>query len=186
MIALGIQVSLGFLWDFLKPILSEAMKARLKPKGSAETAKRRALHLYETLGEVNQKTDDFVIALQSLAELFEKEAAEKTIVEKQLDLGLAAHHLIYALPELASALDAINPQLEIHQNELVQEIDWYRMARIRILTKLEESVFEIGSESKTTLQQLVTQADENRNLIRKATEDFRSFLAKKFSFKESF
>lgn len=178
------MISLGFLWDFLKPILSDALKDRLKPKGSEETAKKRALHLYNILSVVNQKTDDFVNELQSFYELVDKGEPELIIFEKRGDLRDAAVRLVNTLPKLASALDAINPQLEIHQHELVRKIVVYQMSRGRLL--LEESVLKIDSEAKATLQQLVTQANENRNKIREAIEDFRTFLAKEFPFKEAF
>jgi len=185
-------ISLGFLWDFLKPILSDAMKDRLKPRGSAETAKRRAFHLYETLVEINQRTDDFVTALQSLTESIERREISGLII-KQNNLKFSADALMLALPKLVEALHGINPQLEIHQPKLAQKFSVYieaaearKVTTREALTALGECVNEIFYTETKTLKQLVTQADENRNLIRKAIEDFRGFLVKEFSFKESF
>lgn len=204
-------ISLNILWDFLKPILSGAITERIKPKDSAKTAKIKVIYLYQTLGDVSLKTDDVVTNFQSYVELVETNAPKEEILEKRNSLEYAAYRLICVLPELANALDAVNPQLEIHKQDLVQDICKYYYNMYRLdplfmttpkeidiikeikkltkpdnLTELEKNVLRIDGESKITLKPLVAQAQENRNLINKAIEDLRIFIAKEFSFKESF
>jgi hypothetical protein len=128
---------------------------------------------------VNQTSLAFVAALESYVASPEKETT--------LNVEHYAGELMNALPKLAAALDALNPQLESHQHELVREIEAYRQARAVVLDRLQRSVaFELPSESQATLEELVTQARENNKLISTAVEDFRNFLAKEFPFKESF
>jgi hypothetical protein len=56
-------MGLSFLWNFLTSILGDTIKDRLKSKGTHQTAKKRAYHLYKTLGSIAQKTDIFVDSL---------------------------------------------------------------------------------------------------------------------------
>ena len=90
------------------------------------------------------------------------------------------------LPALAEALDEVNPQLEIHRHELVQQIIAYRASRAQVLTELEKSTLDISSEPRENLQRILETAKRNRDLIGKATNELRKFLAEAFPFKESF
>jgi hypothetical protein len=179
-------LGLTFLWEFLSPIFSDAIKARLKPPTSSEAAKDRAFQLYQKLEDVDQKTDMFVSAFQAFAALALKASSEDQRQSKRAELRQAAQDLMYSLPELADALDRVNPQLEIHQHDLVQTIEQYRHSRALLLTKLEESVDSAADQNVETIQQLVNTAESNRQLIKRAIHEMRVFLAAEFPFKEGF
>jgi hypothetical protein len=179
-------LALNFLWKFLEPVLGDYVKERLKPKNSSTRARDRAFSLYQELGQIKKLTDDFVIALQAYAQLVAKNRPESIIFNSQMILGRAAAELMSALPKLAEAIKAVNPQLDIHQPELVQKIDRYRSSRAYILTELEDAVYRVATTRKETVQQLAKRAEKNRQLINTAIEEMRAFLAKEFPFKEGF
>jgi hypothetical protein len=178
------SLALDFLWGFMEPILSDAFKERLKPKGSIEKAKERAFHLYDILGEVSDYTERFVMCLESLVN-FRSSGSE---MPKDTIPNLVGHAelLMDKLPELAYALDAVNPQLEIHQNSLVQDINRYRHSRAQLLCQLEVDSYGAASESADSLQQYLKTAEANRDLIVKSVAVLRTFLAEEFAFKDSF
>lgn len=180
------SLSLKFLWDFLKPIFGDVMKEKLKVKTPQEKAKKHAFELYRTLQEIGHKTDEFVDALQSFVDLISSSAPEQEVSRRQDELWWIAGSLMHSLPKLADALDRVNPQLEIHQHELVKNIKKYSETRAIILTRLQYSVQQIKNEKIETLSQFLSAADENRLRIKGAIENMRSFLASEFPFKESF
>ncbi len=63
-------------------IIFQQTKNSLKPKGSAEIAKERSLHLYEIVDEVQQKAVDCVSAFDSFLESIEMEASEEIEAKK--------------------------------------------------------------------------------------------------------
>jgi hypothetical protein len=193
-----ITVSLEFLWDFIGPILGETVKDKIKPKDDHEKAKKVAFHLYETLGEVKEKTDSFVSALRDIVDnksmkmpegipTSEQFPTEPGITPGQIEaLRLSARELMISLPKLADSLDKVNPQLDIHRHDLVQNILHYRRYRAEVLTELELSAYGVGNQNADKLREIFNRAEENRKLIDQAIDNFRSFLAAEFPFKESF
>lgn len=79
-------------------------------------------------------------------------------------------------------------KLETYQNEILKYIPQNKDLDIIFFNQnilaIKESHIHIIDEKK--LPQIVSQAEENRNLIHKATVEYRDFLKKEFSFKESF
>ena len=179
-------LGLEFLSKFLQQIQGEQTPAGLLAGNSRKTAKDRALHLYKTLGLVNQKTDAFVEAFGLLVALLANASTKEALHTGRNTLTGAAHELMYALPELAMSLDEVNPQLDIHKHELVQKIEEYSQSRSRVLTELENSAATTADQSIETLQPILDTAEKNRLLIRQAIMELREFLAKEFPFKESF
>lgn len=190
------MIPLEPLWRLLEFLLENEIRGRLKSKSSGEIARRRAFSLYRILKEVGQETEEFAVALQSLAESIEKESSEDMITEKQENLKISAFRLVDSLYLLAIALKEANPQLEIHQFELVETIEEYSQNRLATISKAQYEILisnylkrlgvdtsEVYSMNKKTLRQLVDLSDKNCDLIQKAIKDYRDFLAKEFPFK---
>jgi hypothetical protein len=95
---------------------------------------------------------------------------------------------MYALPELARALDMVNPQLEIHQHELVRSIENFRYSRSNIIARVKETFDNETDIQMEVLQlkQIYSTAKNNQKLIHEVIDNMRSFLASEFAFKDSF
>lgn len=176
-------LDLTFLQDFLGPVLQKTDEALHQP-ASATIAKERAFALYEVLGEVELGTEEFVEALRTFAEAV-AQAAPHT-ADAQATLVAASSALMGLLPQVAEALNAVNPQLGIHQHELVQRIERYRRSRMRLLTELETQASTAGEGQAEKLQPLVQRAEANSVMIKEAITQLRVFLAAQFPFKDSF
>lgn len=176
-------LDLTFLQDFLGPALQKTDET-LHREPSASVAKELVFALYEVLGEVELGTEEFVEALRAFAEAIAQ--ASPTASEAQATLVAASSSLMDLLPQVAEALNAVNPQLDIHQHELVQRIERYRRSRMRLLTELETQASTIGEGQAEKMHQLVQRAEANSLLIKEATTQLRTFLAAEFPFRESF
>ncbi len=179
-------LGLDFLSVFLQHIRGDQPAADRLASRSRKTATDRALRLYKTLSNVNQKTDAFVDSFGRLVAQLAGVSAEEELRPVRDALTGAAHELMQSLPELAAALDEVNPQLDIHKHELVQKIEEYSQSRSQLLTELEIGAASTSNQSWETLKPILETAERNRFLIRQTIAEFREFLAKEFSFKESF
>jgi hypothetical protein len=179
------NLSLEPIREFLNAILGEPTQEKLKSAGAEKIARSRVFQLYQVLGEVNEKTDAFVEALSVLIDPGAPPTEAERLSQRDT-LSWAAQELMQILPELAEALDEVNPQLDIHQHELVKQIKAYRASRALVLTELEQSSQAIFSEQPESLQRILVTARQNRELISKATDALRDFLKEQFPFKESF
>jgi hypothetical protein len=177
---------LDFLWKFLDPILDEANQAKLRPASSADSAKKLAFHLYDSLGMLSQKTDAFVDALGALVSRARTSTPSVEMEAERNTLAQTARELMYALPRLAEALDGVNPQLDIHKHELVEKINQYRSSRALVLTELESGAHDASRVRLADLERILATAEKNRKLINEATAELRTFLAQVFPFKDSF
>jgi hypothetical protein len=179
------KLTLDFLWGFLEPILSDAVKDRIKPKSSPEIAKQSTYELFQILGEIKNKTDTFVYEFEIYVDGF---INSNTGPSKNPPNSLreSARELMATLPEVVSALDKVNPQLEIHRNDIVRDILSYRRSRAKVLSELEQCLDYASAENHETLKALLSQAKINQQIIDKAIEEMRLFLKTEFPFKESF
>jgi aminopeptidase C len=84
---------------------------------------------------------------------------------------------IYRLSELLSKMDV---QLDIHQHEMMRILERYMMLESDLLSE------KIEAQTAKEWKQVLTEARRNYKIIKSATSNFRNFLAKEFSFKESF
>lgn len=187
--------SLKFLWDFISPILSDSIKERIKSNVASERARKHSFNLYRVLGDVRRNTEEFIERFQYYVILLELSESindeEKGLILGELyferkGLQYVSKELMKSLPELAEALDELNPQLEIHKYDLIQELLSYRRARQQILTQLEVSVDEFSNYRIDKLRELFNQANINYKLMKNSIDEFRNFLADEFPFKESF
>lgn len=192
------MLPLGVIWEFIGPILGDSIKERIKPKGSSEIAKEKVLNLSRALENVSKCTDDFVDALKSLVNATENKLPRDIITSEVQKIETISENLLTSLEKLSEALDEINPQLEIYENELVQNINHYRCSRMRLLESLYDLVglnmIEVVGPSwdnnikikDIDLRPILLEAEKNRDLILKATTEFRDFIKEEFKFKELF
>ena len=174
--------ALQFLLDFIRTASSRLDAERSSLDRSSRLSRERAFALYRTLGEVDEKTDAFLEALSACA----GQPGGGRPEEERARLMRAARTLMDALPQLASALDAVNPQLDIHAHELVQKIERYRRSRALLLTELEQRVSKVEPAGEATLGALLAAARENAARIKQALQEMRTFLKAEFPFKEGF
>jgi hypothetical protein len=196
-------LSLKFLWDLFKPLLTDTAKDRLKPKTSTEIAKKRSFDFYIALKCVEQNSESLVESLQNCAKnavaiKLGGEAIHNKVQERWLvsldHLQQAARNMAKALADMIQTLKNINPQMEIHNPLLVKTIRHYANTRDGYLggtmqvteNLLENEAASIYRVDVKTIQQLSIEAEMNHQLIKQAITDLRGFLAKNFSFKESF
>ena len=192
-------LTLKFLWDFIQPLLTDAAKERLKPKGSAETAKERAFALYGALRYVDGCSDKWVATLNECAETALKISAAGRRTRGGLSerwysiksqLQDKAHEMSEALAGLERALLNVNPQMEIHNGRLVETVTVYHGTRAgvveHVVSLLEKQAGDVSFTDAQTLKQLATESEANHQRVKQAISELRSFLAATFTFKESF
>ena len=197
-----ISLGLDFLWHFIEPILSDSIKERLKPKSSEAIAKERIFELYEVLGKVRNRTNEFIEKLKMyvkevesgelakskeefLRMLRESDAVKRGEIipppeNSETALKKVASSLMDDLDELVSSLDRINPQLEIYESDIVKDLLGYKKARLQVIRTI-----RITTKDQE-LQSLILSAEKNRDLVDGAIERMQSFIRNEFSFKDSF
>ena len=198
----AMSLGLDFLWQLIEPILSDAVKERLKPKDSSTKAKERIFKLYEVLGKVRDRTDDFVEKLRvyvddveggvlaASIEDFKRSPAVKEAFlrgdivpppdNSRTSLRNVGDALMSDLEELKQALNRVNPQLSIYQGKIAHNGNEYIRARLSVYQSLETPM------DLQELRQLLLRAEENQKLINDAIEQTRTFIKTEFSFKDSF
>jgi hypothetical protein len=203
-------ISLKFLWDIFKPAVSDSLKERLKPRDSSEIAKKRMLRLYVVLTKVSDYINDFISELICLTAFIERNKLNpnlKRYYQYRDNLQRSAGYLVKSLDELSDALLDVNPQLEIYQNLLASNIHAFLHGDRKLLMDedtgfLKDEYIEIGRdfipdiefeqdgelcpETVADLYEIVRQASMNRERLMKAIEDCREFIAREFTFKDSF
>lgn len=113
------SLSLDFLWDFLKPVLSDKLTQQLD-KSEASQVKKDLLSLNEILMTIEQKTDLFV---GSIGEIVAFDRQKLTTVQKDSlgeggqKLGMArqsASDLLQSLLDLAHIMERIAPKMSVY------------------------------------------------------------------------
>ncbi|UCG07404.1 MAG: hypothetical protein JSV83_01745 [Desulfobacterales bacterium] len=199
----AITVGLDFVWELIEPILSDAVKERLKPKDSPTKAKERIFKLYEVLGKVRDRTDEFLEklrvyvddvesgALAASMEDFRRSPAVKEAFSRgeivpppdnsRTSLRNVGKALLIDLKELKQALNRVNPQLSIYGGKIVPYSDEYIRARLEVY----QDSLSMPMEPKE-LRKLLSRAEVNQRLIKDAIEQTQEFIKTEFSFKDSF
>lgn len=194
---MGFEVVALFLWEFIKPILSDTMKDKLKERLSStdpsKKAKITAFRLYEALGELRDKTEQYVKTFREVIQSLEEEKPEKIIHRRRVEFVEVSEDLRKELAYLAEVMKNIYPQLEIHNPEIVANIKEFHLSRDGIADEFAdmlEHYDNLGKQmeeySEERLVRLFRKSEINLELVRKATDDFREFLAREFPFKDSF
>ena len=131
----AMSLGLDFLWQLIEPILSDAVKERLKPKDSPTKAKERIFKLYEVLGKVQDRTNEFVVKLRIYVDDVESGVLAASMEDLKRSPGVkvalsrgeivpppensmtslrnVGNALVGDLEELKQALNRVNPQLSI-------------------------------------------------------------------------
>jgi hypothetical protein len=112
--------------------------------------------------------------------------ADVAVVRAQGSLWETTRDLREALEGLEPALKEVDPQLAIHQPDVSRAISDYIHMRGMVFYELEALAWHAPLELRAGLRRIVSQAKKNQRNIRSAVDKFRAFLAKEFSFKESF
>ena len=184
------SLSLDFLWDFLKPVLSDKLTQQLD-KSEASQAKKGLLSLNEILMTIEQKTDLFV---GSIGQIVAFDRQKLTTVQKDSlgeggqKLGMArqsASDLLQSLLDLANIMERIAPKMSVYKYDLIQEIDRYKSSRALVISKLEEEInkIESGDFNSTVINELYLKSLENLQKIKAASAEVRQFIASQYDFK---
>lgn len=195
-----VMSSLNFIWQFLKPVGSEVLKERLKPKGPAETAKQRAFALYLSLREVGGAIDGFICVLQEYVDRLSRPTpvAEdiRWIADSSVRVEEGAETVVNALVKVTDALTALDPQLGIYRPALVELLAEFGIRETALLGRERRTVLPALSEHSQDSLSIVPEPSEccetllkakhNRQLLSRAIEDLRSFVVEEFKFAESF
>ena len=85
------------------------------------------------------------------------------------------------------ALNRVDPQLEVHVPDVARAVLEARRARGTVITRVEAKLAALeGGEEDVDLESVVRDAESAQAEVEQATESVRAFLAREFSFKESF
>ena len=187
------EITLKFLWDFLKPVFGDKLKEALKKKDSAEVAKKRTLHLYKTLGDVKARSFDFITALRLYASLIEAEVSAERISEAKDFLWDRTDELMAATSAMVDALDELSPQLEIHDYALYKRMEYWKGGRdaYGITDAWSGLDFEAACDAAeagnaTELNRILAQEEQSSEEIDRCLADFRVFIRKEIPFNQSF
>jgi hypothetical protein len=177
-------VTLGWLADFMKTLVSTLLGDRLKPKSSSERARDAIMGLYRDLARLSEASKDFVFSLNALA-------------GGDDDVRGALHYTLFrtsdALRSLIHNLEAIDAPLAIHAPEVARNLANAVSVRSSVISDAVQAVFPERRNGKDTedvsteiIEEIAQHAQEALAEIESATETLRAYIAKEFSFKESF
>jgi len=120
--AIELLASLKFLWDFIKPILSDKVKESLKAETSPERARRQAFTLFQTLewlcfesGEFVRNLDRLVSVMSGSPTLEQQQAAKESLLQ-------SSQVLSQAILGLSNTVRQLHAQLAIHQPDMAETI----------------------------------------------------------------
>jgi hypothetical protein len=191
------SLSLDFLWDFLKPVLSDKFTKQLDTSGASQT-KKDLLTLHEILMTIEQKTDLFVGSIgeivavdrQKLHTIQKDSLVQRTPSEGEMSQKLEkarqnANDLLQSLLDLANIMERIAPKMSVYKYNLIQEIYRYKSSRALVISKLEEEINKIeqGDYNSTVINELYLKSLENLQKIKKASSEVRQFIASQYDFK---
>ncbi len=178
------SLSLDFLWDFLKPVLSDKLTKQLNTS-EASQAKKDLLSLHEILMTIEQKTDLFVGSIGEIV-AFDRRKLHTEGVQKLEMARQYASDLLQSLIDLANIMERIAPKMSVYKYDLIQEIYRYKSSRALVISKLEEEINKIegGEYTSNVINELYLKSLENLQKIRKASAEVRQFIATQYDFKE--
>jgi hypothetical protein len=186
---------LSWLASIVSSVVSAAVNERTKPKASPETAKNRALALYQALRNVETLSGEFAAALEAVADFKwgarASGGAGATLTSLVTELHRITNDLRASLEEVRRTVAAIDPQLAIHQPEVSRALEEFVGTRGFLIERLEDMTphlqpDELGPAEQKEVRRLAIAAKQNHQLIQRTMESFRAFLAGEFAFKESF
>lgn len=188
--------SLNFLWDLLRPVISDSLKKSIKSKTSAERAKIRTIEIYKVLLDLGNSIHGFTKLINSFADYscsieLSDDSNRDEIIKFKRSLIEFAERIKYSLEELYISLAKINPALEIYQNELNTAFAATKGADAQITKECRELIPDMydGFVSPRQLKILATlarKATKNNKLLQKAIVDFREFIVREFPYKDHF
>ena len=187
------EITLRFIWDFLSPVFGDRLKETLKKKDSPEVAKKRALRLYKSLGDLKARNFDFITALRLYASLLEEHASPEQIRDAKEFLYDRTDELIIVTTEMVDALDELSPQLEIHDYALYQMISYYKGGRDAygftnawLGLDFDSALTDAEGGEPSELKRILSQEEQSYKCIDHCLAEFRVFIIKHFPFEQSF
>lgn len=133
---------------------------------------------------------------------FAKSAEGSNIVKRAEAVNASAAKLADEMAELQESLKAISPQLEIYKPEIANNLAGFKADRQQALEDTQEIIEQarwrpgatfLRSEwprylltCRDDLWEVYVKACDNQSKIEDICEDFRLFLVREISFKESF
>lgn len=182
-------VSLSFIIDILKSTITDAAKERLKPKTSEQTARKHAFDLYQNLEKLVFTSGEFVAALEKFVHgATNTSIASKNLMLEKESLLNTIDALRDDLKRMTSALENLQPQLNIHLPDVFKSLQGYGTSRSGILdiSRRRAELNEFAQRDLLELNAIIATSKNNQKLISKTIDEYRLFLAATFSFKESF
>lgn len=184
-----IAISLEQVWKFLSPILEDKTKEKLRKKESSQIAKEKVFDLYESLGKIKTISFERVDYFRLYTSLLKGNASQNEINEIESFLNKTSNELINELSNLTKSLEKLYPQLEIHNYDLYEEIDYYRKGYGAWFwtNEIGEALIKIEDESNfEQLDAILLEEEENCKRIEEALKNLREFISSQFSFLQSF
>jgi hypothetical protein len=157
----------------------------MRAKSSPERARNRSFALYEALGSLQQSSRAFVELLDEVAINLGRPEFEREYVATH-DLRARMADVAESLTRLAEAMNAVDPQLEVHAPVLAREIQDAALSRALVLTRADEELESLENIEPADAAALSDDANRALVQLRAVTENMREFLAEEFSFRDSF
>lgn len=179
---------LTFLLEVLKSLVSDAAKERLKPATSLQTARKRAFDLYQQIERVVFSSGEFVRALEGFVSAAADAGGAPAGSYEKASLLEAIDAVAEDLDRMTAAVEHLQPQLNIFRPDVFRSLYEFRGVR-DVSLDLSRRRAELNSFAKRDLRELrelVNTARANQERILAIAEEYRSFLAATFTFKESF
>jgi hypothetical protein len=178
------SLSLDFIWDFLKPILSDKLKDQLNKSGESK-AREDLMALHKVLLTLETQTESFVGSIGDIV-AFDRTHLVMQGSEKILLSRRYAHQLLDTLLDLSRVMNIVAPNLSVYKYDLIKEIESYRNSRAMVISKLEEEIYKIeqGDYSSTVINELYLKSLENLIKIKSSSAGIRHFISEQFQFKD--
>jgi hypothetical protein len=161
-------------------LLSDSVRSQIPTATPQGKARELSYGLYECLQEVRRHSRRFVNALETVAS---RTRADSPHLE---DLRAASSAVMHGLSGLQRALQRVNPQLKIHDPQLVDGILMYREMRALTLSDLEEGAGAATTLAPNELASTLDRARANQAILERAIDEMEQFLRREFSFADSF
>ena len=184
-------ISSELFLKFFSTVLDEKIKEIIKRKDSLNLAKTKVLNLYQNLVKIERLAARKVKLLKSYLSLIEdnKISLEEIdeISEKIRDVN---DQTLKASSNLLDSIDALYPQLEIHEFELYQLISKFKQGEF-VIFDFEEEVEDLMCEVDNTknfdkVKDILKKQQDVWQEIKNTLERLRAFIKETIPFKDSF
>ncbi len=189
--AFGAVATLKFVWDFLSPVFGDLLKDKISlSMKSDKKAKALGFELYEQLERIQFCTNEFKSSLVDLANLSINDSPDKQQLEECKQLVRSKMEQVYLVLDRArEILEKMGIQMKIHLPDFLNNFYEYEQLRgvnLESVSKRIVAIDNFSKEDKADIQAIINTTMSNQVIIDSGIEKLRLFLAKEFSFKDSF